>query len=73
MEKLGESLIEEKCESTTEVKLSINKKHHHKALHTQIVNLFLSQLLKSLILCSVTFDLLSSYRRMFQTQQELNF
>lgn len=71
--KLGESLIEENVSPAREVKLSVNKTQHHKALHTQIVNLLLSQLVKSLILYSVTFDLFSSYRRMFQTQQELNF
>lgn len=65
--KLGEGLIQENVSPDTEVKLSVNKKQHHKALHTPIVNLFLLQLLKSLILCSVTFNLFSSYHRMFQT------
>lgn len=63
--------MQENASPATEVKL-LTKTNNTK-LYTLIVNLFLSQLLKPLILCSVTYDLFSSYRRMFQTQQELNF
>lgn len=72
-EKPGESWTQENVNPATEVRLSGNKEQHHKALHAQIINLFLSQLLKALVLHSVIFDLFSNYHRLFQTQEGLNF
>lgn len=65
-DKPGESWTQENVNPAT-VRLSANRKQHHKALHAQVVNLFLSQLFKAHVLHSVRFDLFFSYRGMFQT------